>query len=118
MTRDGGYDMTVYQKYSPLFLAVRVDGQIVGVNSGHQISEHEFRSRGLFVSENWRRKGIGELLLRETIAMAREIKCRFCWSYPKSTALSVYLRAGYAVDPKKSVSGDSNFYVSLNLNHD
>ena len=47
--------MEIYKKYFPYFFGAYVDGKLAGVNSGHKTSETNFRSRGLYVLEEYRR---------------------------------------------------------------
>jgi GNAT superfamily N-acetyltransferase len=89
--------ITLERQYSndvgnPTFLGYHQDGKLVGVNSFHRVSD-SMRSRGLFVLDSCRGKGIAHQLLGETIRRAGEHF--YVWSYPKKEALSVYLKAGF-----------------------
>lgn len=75
---------------TPTFLGYFDGDVLVGVNSFHKI-ENFYRSRGLYVLGSHRKRGIGEALLRETIARTPAP----VWSYPKMEALPVYLKAGF-----------------------
>ena len=103
--------------YKAYFFAYLVDDNIVGVNSAHRSSEKEFRSRGLYVFEKYRNKGIGKKLLEYSIDLGKLEGCKTCWSVPRKTALSTYLAAGFnqTTDFFKTETSDENCYVSINL---
>jgi GNAT superfamily N-acetyltransferase len=88
------------------------DGDLlVGVNSFHRIGI-TIRSRGLYVCDSHRGKGIAGQLLGEVIRRAPEGFT--VWSYPKDNALPVYLKAGfeYYLGPlKDEVENKVNHYV-------
>lgn len=94
-----GYNMN--NKISkPTFFGFFVDNILVGVNSGHSCEPNEnygknYRSRGLFVFEQYRNLGIGKQLLLATAATAKLQQCSIIWSYPKYTSWSVYEKAGF-----------------------
>lgn len=90
----GGYDL-VNMSYSPTFFAYVIDGEIAGVNSGHMCMGGRYRSRGLFVYEKFRGKGIGTKLLIATIEQAKLEGATLCWSYPKDTSWKTYANAGF-----------------------
>jgi len=87
--------------------------KLIGVNSCHFSEPGKFRSRGLYVLEQHRNKGIGNKLLRHTIKYAFE-HVNFIWSFPKHSALSVYEKAGFikTSDFRKADFG-VNCYVSM-----
>lgn len=95
----------------PTFLGVFVDGVLVGVNSLHRI-DSTVRSRGLFVEEDHRGKGLGILLLRETISRSGHLPC---WSFPRKEALRSYIEAGFVQCSDMfydHIEHKSNCYVS------
>lgn len=112
-----GYNIKIYDMYKAYFFAYLVDDNIVGVNSAHRSSEKEFRSRGLYVFEKYRNKGIGKKLLEYSIDLGKSEGCTSCWSVPKKTALSTYLAAGFVQTSTffKTDTSDENCYVSINL---
>lgn len=111
-----GYDLFNMQTI-PTFFAYVIDDEIAGVNSGHMCRDNEYRSRGLFVFEKFRGKGIGTILLKATIMQAQEEKAKMCWSYPKLTSWSTYQKAGFvlASDWEKSETSDANAYCMIKL---
>lgn len=90
----GGYDL-VNMSYTPTFFAYVIEGKIAGVNSGHMCMNGRYRSRGLYVFDKFRGKGIGTKLLVATIEQARLEGATLCWSYPKDTSWSTYAKAGF-----------------------
>jgi L-amino acid N-acyltransferase YncA len=107
----GGYD-TNNMKKTPTFLSYQITNKIVGVNSIHECDDHGFRSRGLYVDPNYRRKGIGKELLRESI----EKSSNYIWSYPKQESWHIYKSVGFELssDWHQSELG-MNAYCRLNL---
>lgn len=102
-----GYDL-VNMNTQPTFFAYVIDGEIAGVNSGHMCKDHEYRSRGLFVFEKFRGKGLGTELLKATIDQAREEGAALCWSYPKDTSWNTYANAGFGLVSDFEVSETGN----------
>lgn len=108
----------VTRKYSndigPTTFTGFYDGDLlVGVNSFHRI-DATIRSRGLYVRDSHRGKGIAGQLLGEAIRRAPE--GAVVWSYPKDTALPVYLKAGFEhyIGPlEDKIENKVNHYVKL-----
>ena len=75
--------------------------KIVGVNSGFMTSKNEwpkwyiYRSRGLWVHEDYRGYGLSTQLLNATLKQAREEKCSYIWTMPRKTALLAYKKVGF-----------------------
>jgi GNAT superfamily N-acetyltransferase len=105
-----GYDL-VNMETIPAFFAYMIDGEIAGVNSGHMCKDLEYRSRGLFVFDKFRGKGIGIELLHATIDQARKEGAVMCWSYPRETSWKTYERAGFILvsDFKPDENGNNAF---------
>ena len=112
----GGYDLGNMDPI-PTFFAFIVDGEIAGVNSGHMCNDKQYRSRGLYVFEKFRGKGIGTILLKATIEQAIVEGAALCWSYPRKTSWKSYLAAGFelASDWEKSETSDDNAYCVIRL---
>lgn len=111
-----GYDMrSMYT--TPTFFAYVQDDKIIGVNSGHMCGDNSYRSRGLYVSTEYRNQGIGVKLLLETISQAKKESANFIWSYPRQTSWNTYQKAGFmlASDWEISETSDSNAYCRLDL---
>jgi GNAT superfamily N-acetyltransferase len=95
----------------PTFLGYFLDGRLVGVNSYHCV-DTTTRSRGLYVLDSYRGKGIAHQLLGEVIRRAAIDS--IVWSFPKDTALSVYLRAGFELNSQAcydALEQKTNYYV-------
>lgn len=90
----GGYDM-FNMETTPTFFAYKIDGKIAGVNSGHMCAGNQYRSRGLFVFEEFRGLGIGTKLLISTINQGKRESATMCWSYPRDTSWMTYHNAGF-----------------------
>ena len=95
MTYDGGYDMSIYEKYSPSFFAVYENNTIIGVNSCHRTQSAQSRSRGIWVDPKYRNQGVAGLLFDAVDDIARKENCTEIWSLPRKSALSAYERYGY-----------------------
>lgn len=93
----GGWDSSVIEKYKPVFFAYIENGNIFGVNSGFQTSEHAFRSRGIWVYPEHRGKGIAKKLLDAVINYAKEeTTTNIVWSIPRKTAFIAYNVSGFS----------------------
>lgn len=88
------YDIKNFEYQSTYFVYV-VDGVIAGCNSGHMCSDLTYRSRGLFVFPEFRKKGKGVRLLKATIDQAMQEKATCVWSYPRQSSWSTYAAAGF-----------------------
>lgn len=102
---------------TPTFFAYIEHNQILGVNSGHLCGDNSYRSRGLFVLDTHRNKGIGVKLLLETIDQAKKESAKFVWSYPRQTSWNTYQKAGFILSSNWEISetSDSNAYCKLEL---
>jgi GNAT superfamily N-acetyltransferase len=106
----GGYDM-FNMSTKPTFFAYKIDGRIAGVNSGHKCSKGHYRSRGLYVFDEFRGLGIGVKLLLATIEQGRKEKSVICWSYPRQSSWNTYSNAGfYLMTPFEPSETGSNAY--------
>ena len=96
MTYLGGYDLLNMQS-EPTFFAYMIDNKIAGVNSGHMTMNNTYRSRGLYVFDAYRGKGLGTRLLKATIEQAKLEDASMCWSYPRQSSWKTYLNAGFSL---------------------
>ena len=88
-----GIDMD-YRTSEVFFMKAEVNGQIIGVCSGQRTGFKEFRSRGLWVSENFRKKGIGSKLF---FAVEKEVQKRGCsdlWTLSRHSSEKFYCSMG------------------------
>ena len=112
----GGYDLeNMY--FDPSFFAYIIDGEIAGVNSGHMCLAQHYRSRGLYVFEKFRGKGIAVELLKATIEQGRIENAVMSWSYPRQSSWKSYSGAGFllASDWEVTETSDSNAYCRIDL---
>lgn len=116
MTLNGSIDMNVYNNTATYF-GIFDKENLIAANSGHKSSLDEYRSRGLWVDINYRKKGLGKMLLQATIDQARLENCSLIWSIPRKQALSVYLGVGFrkAGDFFSTETASLNCYVIMQL---
>jgi GNAT superfamily N-acetyltransferase len=81
----------------PTFFAYMEDDRIAGVNSGHWCKGNSYRSRGLYVFPQYRKRGIGTKLLLATAEQAQKESVFFVWSYPKIESTNTYKEAGFTI---------------------
>jgi len=84
-------------QFEPSYFAYKIDNNIVGCNSGHKCEDNSYRSRGLFVFPEYRKRGIGVELLLATIQQANLEKCNNVWSYPRQSSWATYQKAGFSL---------------------
>jgi len=101
MTDAENIDMTIYEKYEPTFWAVYIknrdtnDLELIGCNSGHRTAERIYRSRGLYVDQEYRGNGIAQMLLRRLLIKAKLENCHTVWTLPRKESLRAYTAAGF-----------------------
>lgn len=95
MTCDNGYDMSIYDSYEPYFWAVYFNDYIVAVNSGHQTSKHDFRSRGLYTDPSHRGHGLAKQVLNATVVKAKELGLSTVWTIPRKSSMYAYESIGF-----------------------
>ena len=88
------YDMDIFN-YEPTFFAVFQRQEIIGVNSGHRTKDNIYRSRGIWVRPEYRKKGISKMLFDETEKQAIKEGCNMIWSIPRKSALPAYTKFGF-----------------------
>ena len=91
----GGTDMSIHDRFSAIHWGAWVDGHLVGVNSGHRTTEALYRSRGLWVSPEYRRRGIATALLLSTLEQANRENCLMCWTCPRKDSWKCYEAIGF-----------------------
>lgn len=94
-----GFDQSIITDDSikVTYFGAEVDGKIVGVNSGYAFKSLEYRSRGLYVLPEYRRKGVAQELLKATQDKGYEERAITLWSLPRRTALPVYKKFGFKI---------------------
>ena len=109
----GGYNMKNMIS-TPTFFAYKLGNKIVGVNSGHLCHDNSYRSRGLFVFPEYRKQGIGKILLVATINQGINEGANYVWSYPKRSSWSTYEASGFTLaSPWETSELDINAYCKL-----
>jgi GNAT superfamily N-acetyltransferase len=109
-----GYNLQ-NMEYAPTFFGYILDNTIIGVNSGHRCSNNSYRSRGLWVDEKHRGKGIGKQLLLSTIQQGQHEMTKFIWSYPRKTSWPTYKSVGFIRTSHwlKSETSEANSFCIL-----
>ena len=105
-------DMTIFE-FEPTFYGLYIDGNLVGVNSGHRTSDTQYRSRGIWVDPDYRGRGIAQQLFALTEHQAKVEGCLLMWSIPRKTALSSYTKFGFETVGGyiETETADANIYV-------
>lgn len=102
-----------YSKEACTFFGLFFENRLVGVNSGHGTAG-SFRSRGLYVFDEYRNKGFGTILLQETIKFGLDNGYDFVWSIPRKSAMKTYQNAGFQQTSLwfSTETSECNAYVS------
>lgn len=112
----GGYDLSVYSKYSPSFWGAKNGDQLVAVLSGHGCGAN-YRSRGLWVKQSYRRMGLATQLMSALFTQAHEEKFHSVWTFPRFSSLSFYQSLGFSQKSEwvQSSTGQLNCYALKRL---
>ena len=107
-------DMNVFT-YEPTFLGAYIDNELVGVNSGHRTTNEQYRSRGIWVDPDYRKRGVSQMLFLMTAHQAKVEGCEMLWSIPRKTALPAYTKFGFETvgDYIVTETSEANVYVKL-----
>ena len=54
-------DMNIFN-YPATFWGAYLDNKLVGVNSGHKTTDEQYRSRGIWVDPEYRKRGVAQML--------------------------------------------------------
>lgn len=112
----GGYTMD-NMFTTPTFFGYYDNDMLIGVNSGHGCADNSYRSRGVYVMPEYRKREIGTKLLLATIEQGRKQDCDFVWSYPRRSSWNTYKSAGFelASDWERSETSEANAYCRIDL---
>lgn len=104
--------MEIYN-YPATYWGIYHDSKIIAVNSGHMTAENHYRSRGLWVNEKFRKRGLAQVLLDAASLQAKKEGCSLIWSIPRKTALSSYKANGFTEQGNffKTETSDANIYA-------
>lgn len=94
MLINGGYELKNFD-FPATFFVYKENDIIMGCNSGHMCYDKSYRSRGLFVFPDYRKKGIGYKLLEATVLQGLKERADLIWSYPKLESWPTYNKAGF-----------------------
>lgn len=109
-------DMNIFN-YPATFWGAYLDDKLVGVNSGHKTTDEQYRSRGIWVDPEYRKRGVAQMLFLMTAHQAKVEGCEMLWSIPRKTALPAYTKFGFETvgDYIITETSDANIYVKLAL---
>jgi len=95
------------------FLLLYEGNHIAGCNSGHMCSDNTYRSRGLYVFPEYRKKGYATSLLKHTINIGKDEHACSVWSYPRYESWSSYGAAGFSLITswEKSETGTNAYCI-------
>jgi GNAT superfamily N-acetyltransferase len=91
----GGHDPEIKNTFKWSAYAVYDWDKCVAVNAGHKSSKRDYRTRGLWVDETHRGRGIAKMMFEKLEHQAKSECCRWLWSYPRLAALPAYINSGY-----------------------
>jgi len=112
------FDMDIFN-YEPTFFGVFDNQKLVGVNSGHRTKDNVYRSRGIWVNPEYRKKGISKILFLMTESQAIREECNLIWSIPRKSALGAYTRFGFETVGDffdEGMEFGPNIYVKKDIN--
>ena len=106
------YNPDVYS-FTPSFVCVRDGPDIVAVNSGHLTTPDYYRTRGIWVHEDFRNEGIAGKTYDHLLQIAQSENAIMMWCIPRSTSLSMHQRWGFSQVGQAIVTetSDQNYYV-------
>ena len=109
-------DMNIFN-YPATFWGAYLDNKLVGVNSGHKTTDELYRSRGIWVDPEYRKRGVAQMLFLMTAHQAKVEGCEMLWSIPRKTALPAYTKFGFETvgDYIVTETSEANIYVSYFL---
>lgn len=90
----GGFDKEI-ENNKPTFFGAFDGKKLAGVNSGHSTNEYEYRSRGIYVFPEYRRKGISQILFKAAEIQAISESKDTLWSMPRMSSLKAYEKFGF-----------------------
>ena len=101
--------------YPATFWGAYLDNKLVGVNSGHKTTDKQYRSRGVWVDPEYRKRSLAQMLFLMTAHQAKVEGCEMLWSIPRKTALPAYTKFGFETvgDFIVTETSDANIYVKL-----
>jgi|TARA_R110002153_G_scaffold37274_4_gene109525 GNAT superfamily N-acetyltransferase len=107
-------DMNIFN-YPATFWGAYLDNKLVGVNSGHKTTDELYRSRGIWVDPEYRKRGVSQMLFLLTAHQAKIEGCEILWSIPKKIALPAYTKFGFETvgDYIVTETSEANIYVKL-----
>jgi hypothetical protein len=78
-----------------IFFGGYIDNKLVAVNSIHLAEAYLARSRGLWVSAEYRGNSFGTVMLKISNSKAKDLGADAIWSFSRQTSIRSYVNAGY-----------------------
>ena len=98
-TKEAGIDTSLYARVQAKFFALcDRQNEIVAVAAGHPVDSTYYRTRGIWVSENYRGLGLITSVLWAVLRDAADQGSSIVWTLPRKQALNAYERAGFRQD--------------------
>jgi GNAT superfamily N-acetyltransferase len=95
---DGRISLLNHREIQSIFLVAKDrNEETIGLVSGFPTGDRLFRSRGLWVGENWRRRGIGRFLMAALESHARSENCDVIWTMPRKSSAGFYQSLGFQI---------------------
>ena len=112
-----GHICNEYADVRPHFWCIRdSQGKPIAVISGHETPPFGFRSRGLWVSVNYRRQGHATKLMQHLVTWATQLKYSQVWTLPRITSWSFYKSLGFQIIRKsEDYEFGPHYFASLPL---
>jgi GNAT superfamily N-acetyltransferase len=110
----GKFDKKILE-YKPYFWGMYHDKELIGVISGMQTSEQHFRSRGIWVNENFRKLHVGSKLMNAVIEKSKELNCFILWSMPRCESWEFYEKNGFHIEKKLENFEFGPHYIAVKL---
>lgn len=90
-------DKEINKFANPVYFCLKDENRIIGTNSIYEscLTGLYFRSRGLWVDEEYRNKGLSFILLEKTISYAKKNHAIYLWTCPRKNALPAYEKTGF-----------------------
>lgn len=111
----GGYDIFNLNT-KPSFFGYYKDDKLIAVGSGHQCTDNSYRIRGLYTFPEYRKQGIMYKIIEKLIEQATIENCDYVWAYPRTSSVSIFLKAGFIVSSLwEETETGNNAYVMRKL---
>ena len=94
---DGTYCEQFALERPSFWMARSPQNEVVGVLGGHPTPPGLYRTRGLWIREDFRRRGLGRRLMQELFNEALRMGYRQVWTMPRISSWPFYESCGFHV---------------------